>query len=148
MTEPLHDTWHARDLPVLRTTVALMDGNTRPPGYQEIAGEAHVSEDETRAALLNLHRAGLIEATISNDFEDAGVLWVTNVSREALTLSGQWPSPETIADRLLITLQELAEHGSDPVEKAKARKALDALGGFSRDLLVSVAGAAAGVAMQ
>ena len=52
-----------------------------------------------------------------------------------------------MADRLLNVLEDLAEHGDDPVTKTKARKALDGLSGFSRDVLVSVIAAAAGTAM-
>lgn len=148
MSELLPDTLHGRELPVLREVVRHFDGNINPVTPDRISEASGIEVGDVRAAMLTLHRAGVVDATISKDFEDAGVLWVNDISREALTLTGQWPSADTVADRLMAILQDLAEHSDDPIEKAKARRAVEAVGNLGRDLLVSVAGAAAGVAMQ
>ena len=97
--------------------------------------------------MLALDRDGLIDAFTSTDGAGTRALAVRNVSGEAYRRAGAWPTPETMADRLLNVLEDLAEHGDDPVTKTKARKALDGLSGFSRDVLVSVIAAAAGTAM-
>lgn len=146
MTEPLLDTWHSRDLPVLRTVVRLWDEQLVPIQTGEI--ERALPEldpaDITRA-LVALKGAGLIEG---NGAWGVPILRVSDPTAEARRLSGAWPSADSVADRLLAELRDLAEYGPDESTKTKARKALDALGGFSRDVLVSVIGAAAGTTMQ
>lgn len=146
MSEPLPDTWYPRELPVLRTVIRLLDEPGALASASDVEEATGLPANEVQAALRALASDGLISDTTAD--ASGEILWLAAASGDARRLSGQWPSPDTVADRLLATLEDLAEHGTDPVEKAKARRALDALGSFSRDLLVSVAGAAAGVAMQ
>ncbi|MCO7238694.1 hypothetical protein [Aeromicrobium sp. CnD17-E] len=150
MTEPLTDTWHTRDLLVLRAAVRHIDATGEEARVHHLTQATGLDSEQVIRAARALDSAGIVSAVIL----DGGwggptqVEAIRRLSRQAYELSGAWPGPDSVADRLLATLQDVAEHGSDPVEKAKARKALDAMGSLGRDLLVSVAGAAAGVAMQ
>lgn len=145
MTEPLPDTWHSRDLPVLRTVVRLYDETMRVVRVQTVVEATGLSDDDVRRAGIALNAAGLVETGGTGQKK---ILMFGGITAEARRLTGSWPSADSIADRLLATLEHLAANGSDEVVQSKARKAADALGSFTRDTLVSVAGAAAGVAMQ
>lgn len=147
MTEPLPDTWHSRDLPVLRTIVRLCDEerSSIATGAGVARSLRALTDDEIHRAINALELAGLFEVTRRGD---GSASIISCPSAEARRLSGAWPSPDSIADNLLAELKDIAEYGSDEATKSKARKALDGLSGFSRDVLVGVIGSAAGVAMQ
>jgi len=145
MNKPLADTWHSRDLLVLRAVVRVYDQTLEPVDVEEVEEATELSEDDVQRAGVALGRAALVD---TNGAWGKHVMEFVSVSAEARRLAGQWPSAESIADRFLAELEDLAAHGPDDVVKSKARKALDALGSLTRDTLVSVAGAAAGVAMQ
>jgi hypothetical protein len=55
---------------------------------------------------------------------------------------GQWPSAESLSDRLLVAMQDALDHESDPVRRAKLRSVTAALTGMGREVLVSVVSAA------
>lgn len=144
MTEPLQDTWFSRDLPILRSIINGLDTVGDPVRAERIVVDTGLPQDAVDRGASALVSARLIEATMAGK----ELLWATAVSGESRRLAGSWPSPDSIADRLLATLEDLAEHGGDEVTRSKARKALAGLGSLGRDTLVAVAGAAAGVAMQ
>lgn len=145
MTAPLDDTWHRRDLPVLRTVVRLYDETMHVVKIGEVEEATGLSPDDVQRAGIALAAAGLVD---TRGAAQLAVLMFGGVTAEARRLAGSWPSADSIADRLLATLNDMAEHGSDEVVKTKARKAAEALGSMTRDTLVAVAGAAAGVALQ
>ena len=60
------------------------------------------------------------------------------ITDEARQVVGQWPTPESVADRIVAALLEAADREPDERKRTKLRAAADALGGFSRDLLVNV----------
>lgn len=144
MTEPLDDTWHSRDLPVLRIVVKLYDETMRPVRVSAVEESTGLSRADVQRAGVALGAAGLVTTSGAAQLK---VMMFGGVTAQARQLTGAWPSAESIADRLLATLEDLAEHAGDDVTKSKARRALDGLGSLTRDTLVSVAGAAAGVAM-
>jgi len=148
MTEPLPDTWHARDLIVLRAAVSTIDETGEMADVSQLCAATGLSQTEVERAVLALDRGQYVTGMITRTFGGAMVDGISEVGREAYRLTGAWPSPDAIADKLLAALTDVAENGDDEVSRSRARKALEGLGGLSRDLLVSVAGAAAGVALQ
>jgi hypothetical protein len=68
---------------------------------------------------------------------------VSSVTADARRAVGQWPSIDTLSDRLVAALQDAAEHESDPLKKTKLRSAADAVTGMGRDIFVGVVTAAA-----
>ncbi|WP_286690020.1 hypothetical protein [Aeromicrobium sp. REDSEA-S38_B2] len=147
MNQPAPTIWETLHKPVLQSVVGLINADRSDTGVQilEIMQDTDLPSDDVLAALRRLEDAGLVETRLVSPVHAGRVVAVSGGAQQ---LAEAWPSADSVADRLLAILEDLAEHGSDPVEKAKARKALDALGSLGRDLLVSVAGAAAGVAMQ
>lgn len=159
MSELLPDTWHSRELPVLRSIVRTVD-SLQPREraaltagdialrVNDAAGEGvHFNNDEVTRAVKALSRGGYI---VRADAErlGGGVIRVVDITEKAYRATGAWPSREAMADKLLAALEDLAEYSDDPIEKSRAKKAAEALGGFSRDTLIAVIGASAGVAMQ
>jgi hypothetical protein len=63
------------------------------------------------------------------------IMGVSDVARQAV---GQWPSPESVTDRIVRELLEAAEREPDEAKRSRLRAAGEALGGFGRDLLVNV----------
>lgn len=133
MIEPLPDTWHKRDLPVLRAIVKELGQTTDPVEVYTLTVSTGMPKVEVECAILALHRGGYVDVSVTTSFGGTSIDGVNDVTGDAYRLTGAWPSSEAIADKLLAALTDVVEHGDDEV---------------SRDLLASVAGAASGVAMQ
>ena len=67
---------------------------------------------------------------------EVGIMGVTDEARQAV---GQWPTPESVADRIVAALLEAADREPDERKRTKLRAAAETLGSFGRDLLVNVA---------
>lgn len=132
---PVEDTWTWRDLPFLE---AAVNGVDRRPGFgrniHEIAAEIGISETDANAAAAALSDAGLISTRT-----DAETMDVHAVSGQARQLVGSWPSEQTFADRLVATIDAMAEHATTDDERTRLGRLRDALSSAGRDLLVSVA---------
>lgn len=157
MRQPLSDTWYSNDVLVLRHIVAEFDKeDPHDMTAAEISNRMRVDGQPwydirlVESALKALVRDGLITMELTEHPYARGLqeLRVVEIDSRAYALTGKWPSPDSIAERLLTELMNLAERSDDPVTRSKAKTAAKALGSFSRDTLVSVIGAAAGVAMQ
>ncbi|WP_132301640.1 hypothetical protein [Kribbella sp. VKM Ac-2568] len=139
-----NDTWHSRDLPVLRATVQLCEVDVDRQGARlgEIAAAAQLSEDDTLLALRLLESDGLIQVSWMNPARAARVLGVTG---EAMRRVGRWPTPEAAYDRLIKALEAIAESEEQPPEeRSRARKVLAAVGGASREFGIQLGAAVLG----
>lgn len=138
MTEPLADTWHSRDLPVLRVVCETLDraaGGAMGPG--RIPERTGLDESDVRRALANLDRSGRIRGK-----KVAGGEYglITDVSEQALRDVGMWPTPDGALDRMIEALERLANDADqDDDTRTRARKALDAFTSGSRTVGLSVA---------
>jgi hypothetical protein len=63
----------------------------------------------------------------------------TDIAAKGQREVGQWPSPDTAADRLLATLETAVEKAPTEEAKSRAKRALEAVRGAGRDFLVDVA---------
>ena len=137
--QPLADTWHARDLPVLRTIVRLHDadpvGTVRVHHIEAELADTHTAEDVQRAGVA-LAEAGLIDKSGASGLP---LLFVRGVAPQARQLAGSWPTAETGADRLLAALEALADQAPDEPTRDRARTVLQQVGGFSRDTIAAIA---------
>jgi hypothetical protein len=135
--EPLPDTWHNRDLPVLRVVVRLCDER---PGelinMSEVVQLTGLDERDVVRAGLALESAGLLKTI--GDFSQRISDFHTPGAR-ARQLTGSWPTAETGADRLVAALEKLASNAPDEPTRTRAQGALAQLGGFSRDTLAAIA---------
>jgi hypothetical protein len=137
--QPLPDTWHSRDLPVLRTIVRLHDADpidlVRVNHIEsELAGT--LSEDDIQRAGIALEEAGLIDISGSSGLP---LLFVKSITANARQLAGSWPTADTAADRLLAALDALAAQSHDEPTRTRARTVREQVGGFSRDTLAAIA---------
>jgi N-acetylmuramic acid 6-phosphate (MurNAc-6-P) etherase len=138
VTDPLPDTWHSRDLPVLREVVRGIDQGGYP-SVQGVADATGLTEAEVDRAAANLRRAGLVRA----QFAAGGhVMFFQDFAGQALELVGAWPTPETALDRMLAALEAIAENTEDEAKRSWAQRTLTALRSGSRDVVVGVAAAA------
>lgn len=140
--QPLDDTWHWREFPVLREAVRGADEDPYLGIRFDAVAEATGLElmDVVRAAKA-LEDEGLIEAHryigpgASNRF--------VRVAGEARRRVGSWPTQETALDRIITALEAIAANtDEDDDTRTRARKILEGLAGTGRQIGIAVAGAA------
>lgn len=138
-------TWFDRDLPVLEATISLLEERGHPGAFvqvREIAERSGIDAGVVLTALAAMeHEYVSLNLVLAGG--DPNPQMVTGVTAEARRAVGQWPSPETMADRILAALETTVEQEEDPVRKGRIRAAADAVAGIGRDVLVSVLSAAA-----
>jgi hypothetical protein len=138
MSAPLPDTWHTRDLPVLREVVRGIDQGEHP-GAQGIADATGLTRAEVDRAAANLRRAGLVRAQFAAGGQ---VVFFQNFDGRALELVGAWPTPETALERIIAALEAIADNTDDEDTRTRARRILDSLSSGSRAIGLGVATAA------
>jgi hypothetical protein len=77
-----------------------------------------------------IRRAAIPRAMTSPPMRD----WMS--ARRAV---GQWPTAESLIEKLAAGIAQAAEHESDPERKGKLMAVARGLGSFARDVAVSVA---------
>lgn len=140
MADPLPDTWHSRDLPVLREVVRLCD--ERPMAFIEIAevmSATGLSEIEVTRAGVALQSAGLVKTLsdmtqVVSDFREP--------SARARQLAGAWPTPESALNRMIAALETIASNTDDEDDRTKAQRLAAWLRGSASTVGLSVATAA------
>ena len=133
----MESTWEQRDLPVLDAIVRYFDEDD----------SAEIPDVETFAKLTGMDpgQVGRAVRALSPRFVKTGPglgglteVPIMGITEEARQVVGQWPTPESVADRIVVALLQAADREPDERKRTKLRAAADALGGFSRDLLVNV----------
>jgi hypothetical protein len=64
--------------------------------------------------------------------------WATDPTGHARRSVGAWPTPESLAERLIAALDSAADDEQEPEKKSKLKQASRAIGGVGRDVLVEV----------
>lgn len=141
MTEALEDTWHSRELPVLRETARLLEEREPVIGVRinEVAATLGVEDEVVFRSMRILESAGLVE-----------VAWVmpsthgrvTQISGQARQMVGQWPTAETALERMVAALEAIADNTDDEDERTKLQKFAAFLRGSATTVGLSVASAA------
>lgn len=140
-TARLDDVCGPRDFPVLVATARLLDQTHRPQMSQSIAKVLGLDQRDVAAALTNLSHRHL-EVRDASTYGERGC-YVVGIRPAGLEAVGQWPSPETAADRLIAALEALIDNTAEGSPKqSRLKAARDGLLGAGRDVLVEVAGAA------
>ena len=138
-------TWFDRDLPVLETVIQLLEELGRPGAFvqvQQIAERSGIDAHTVLAALAAMeHTYVTLNLVLAGGNPNPQM--VSGVTAAARRAVGQWPSPESMTDRLLAALDSAAEQEEDPARKSRLRSAADAVAGIGRDVLVNVITAAA-----
>lgn len=137
MTDPLPDTWHHRDLPVLREVVRLTDERMgQLVKVDDVEAALDLDPDDIQRAGLALKHAGLCKVDGSLQRR---VLMFSTPTADARRLTGAWPSTEQATDRLIAALTAVAERDPDVETRSSARAALDHLGHMTRDTITAIA---------
>ena len=144
----VRSTWFDRDLPVLEAVVTIFEeeGGQGVVTVRQIAERTGMDPQQVFSALLAMKDVyvGLRQVMAGGD---PNPQMVTRVAPLARIATGQWPSPESFADRLVKALETASEEAADGSEKTMLRRAYEALSGMGRDVLVSVVSAAASGAL-
>lgn len=119
--DPLPDVWFARDLPVLRAIVRLVDEGEHG-GSPYLLGQVVPASGLPKADVVSAGRAlvaaGYAEA-LTNHAGD--IVRFTAVSPEARRLAGLWPTPQGEWARLLQQLTARAQNAPTDVERERWR---------------------------
>ncbi|MEE3128462.1 MAG: hypothetical protein VX494_14740 [Actinomycetota bacterium] len=134
MTDRDRDTWHTRDLHVLR---AVADHDPHMDNWSAtMCAEMVLDPDDLVAALQALEEARYIEVWWSRTFGGDDPLGARLRERGRRAV-GVWPSAEAI-DGLVEALRQAEEATEDPDERTLIRRAAGALGSVSRDVMTDV----------
>lgn len=137
----LDDTWFPLDEPVLEAVIAAFDSGPPdrfPPSVRDIAGATGFPPADVAHALQRLDGEYLSFRT-SATHNDPKPWYVERVFPSARRVVGQWPSLDVLIGRLTTALQQVAEQAGDENTKGRARRAFEALGGLTKDIVVEVA---------
>lgn len=133
----MDDTWFSRELPVLKALVRIIERADLNgfPAVQNIAAEAHLEVRAVQRSLDALDGEYV-------DFQPTGQIggFVKRITPAARRAVGQWPTAESLADRLIAAMEEVADKTDDSEKKGLLRRSATFLGGAGRDLFVDVAG--------
>jgi hypothetical protein len=134
----MEDTWLSRDLPVLDAVVRLLDGDAWEVTVAEIAGETGLDPKTVDRALEALDGPYVAEY---QRLGTGGIpdLWsVTKVTTAARRVVGQWPTAESLAERLAVAFSEAADVEQDPERKGRLRQVAGFLGETGKDLAAEI----------
>jgi len=142
----MRDTWLERDLPVLKAAVQVFEREGDPMDADDIAAAAQLDADTVQRALRALSTEPFFDE--GQETANGDILWVGKPTGQALRVAGQWPSPESLLDRLVAALEAAGEDDERlPEERSKLKQvalglrtaaaqiAIGALGGAGGNLL-------------
>lgn len=136
----MYEMWRG-DRPVLAKVVELCESSGDYLEPQRVLDA--FPEDQRDAVLRSLNRwvsSDHISAVSTQSASERGpqILIIKGVTEKGLRASGAWPGdPEPLVEQLLAALAERAREEPEPEKRTK----LEALGGMSRDVVVSVVSA-------
>lgn len=120
MTEPLPDTWHWRELPVLRIVVGLWDTEQMPLAIGQVKSALPTLEPrDVERALSALLDEGIIEG---QRWGDGVVNHRIRPRPGARALAGSWPTTATGVERLIAALENIAENTEDEEQRTRLQQ--------------------------
>jgi hypothetical protein len=137
------DTWTAYELPVLTYLVERFESaDTHDVQVAEIAQALNLTPVEVGRSLRKLADAAPPYVKVyapAAELRDPDTVYdVTERARRAV---GQWPTPESVADRLVAVLTDAAERVPDEEKRGLLRRTAVWLGGAGRDFAVEIGAA-------
>jgi hypothetical protein len=133
----VEDTWAARDVPVLRSVVELLD-HSYMVTVSDIAGRTGLELAEVARSLEAMDPT-FLDFRKTETGGDPTFWYVNRVTPEARRAVGQWPTAEGLIDRLVTALNEAANREEDAERHLQLRQAAGLLGETVRDVAVRVA---------
>jgi hypothetical protein len=138
----MDDTWFSRELPVLDAVARFLDdsGGMDFPTIQTIAEITGLDVGDVGRAAITLD-GSYIDLTKLLTGGDYGPWIITKITPRARQEVGQWPTPESVIDRLAAGLAQAADHEADSVRSGRIKETASLLSGSVRDVAVEVAAA-------
>jgi hypothetical protein len=142
----VHDTWAARDLPVLDATIRLLEASYMVT-VTDIAAATGLADSDVARALeaLDPVYVDFRKTTTGGDPTFWYVLKVTPAARQAV---GQWPTAEALVSSLTAELTAAAQREQDAERKGLLTYAARLIGDTLREVAVQAAAAVLTPAVQ
>lgn len=137
------DAWFPRDLPVLEA-LATAEQGSGPFDAERVANDAGLSALEVALAVDALELGGYVTGNIvrSPFVLGAHVTGLVRLTAAGRRVVGQWPTAESLAERLVQGLEAAAESEPDPVKRGRLKALAVAIATVGRDLVVDIGAAA------
>jgi hypothetical protein len=133
----VHDTWAARDLPVLNATVALLEDSYLVT-VADIATRTGLHEPDVARALEALD-PGYVDFRKTTTGGDPKFWYVLKVTPDARRVVGQWPTAQTLVDQLAAEVSTQARAEEDGERQGLLVYAARLIGDTLRDPMVRAA---------
>ncbi len=134
----MHDTWAARDLPILDATIDLLEQSFMVT-VTDIAARTNFTPSDVAAALEALDPV-YVDFRKTTTGGDPRYWYVFKVTPEARRAVGQWPTAESLASRLAAELAAEAQDEPDGERQGLLAYAARLIGETLRDATVRAAG--------
>jgi hypothetical protein len=134
----VHDTWGARDLPVLDATIDLLEQSFMVT-VTDIAARTNLTPSVVAAALEALDPV-YVDFRKTTTGGDPRYWYVFKVTPEARRAVGQWPTAESLASSLAAELAAAAKNELDAQRQGLLAYAARLIGETLRDATVRAAG--------
>ncbi len=134
----MESTWETYDVPVLEAAITYAEEHGAPPGATgaQIAEMTGLPVEDVGRALTRLEGEYV---KVQKPAGPGPSRWrADGIYADGRRVVGQWPTPETSAERLVAALNQAADAEPDPVQKGKLRRAADAVGSISGQVLAGV----------
>lgn len=137
----MEDTWANRDLPVLDAIVRQLDELSRLGGGRvlqaaDVATSTGLDVGDVAAALTALDGEYV---TLVKGAGGASQWNIMAASADARRAVGQWPTGESLVERLAAGIAQAAEQEKDPEQKRRLRAVARELGGAAKAIAINVA---------
>jgi hypothetical protein len=134
----MEDTWTNRDFPVLEAIVRLLDQGSWAVEVRAIAADTGLDPADVDRAITALVGPYVVEYDQFGTGGDPNPWAVSQVTENARRVVGQWPTPETVVDRLAQAFGDAAEDEPDPERKGKLRQVAAFISSTGRDVATEV----------
>lgn len=136
----MESTWENRDLPVLDAVVTIADEGDGFAYAEQIQERTGLDDETVQRALFALghEQPPYFEPTVTADLDGRRIGWLTNVTGSARRAVGAWPTPESLAERIVQALQGAADNEPDEQKRGKLLRAAEGVGGVGRGVLTEV----------
>jgi hypothetical protein len=138
----VQETWAARELPVLEATVSLLEESYMVT-VSDIAARTSMDLGDVARALEALDPA-YVDFRKTTTGGDPRFWYVLKATPEARRAVGQWPTPDSLVDRLAAELSAAADHETDPERKGLLLYSARLVGDTLREIAVRAAARALG----
>lgn len=134
----MEDTWVSRDLPVLDAVAGLLDEGYYAVTVADVAEQTGLDTKAVDRALEALNGQYVTEyrKLATGGIPDSW--YVSGVTAAARRVVGQWPTAESVAERLAAAFSEAADGEQDPERKNRLRQIASFLGETGKDLAAEI----------